>query len=54
MSDDLNGFLGSSQQETRRLCLLTMLTFRTDQPSRCGIVMTDERGVVTSFRRKGA
>lgn len=34
--------------------LLTMLTFRTDQPRSCGIVATDERGVVTAFHEKVA
>ena len=51
MSDDLNGFLEAHSRRPAE-CLLTMLTFRTDQPSRCGIVMTDERGVVTSFHEK--
>lgn len=33
-------------------CLLTMLTFRTDNPSACGIVELDNRGVVIGFHEK--
>ena len=33
-------------------CLMTMLTFKTDEPQRCGIVETDENGIVTSFYEK--
>jgi mannose-1-phosphate guanylyltransferase len=33
-------------------CLLTMMTFRTDNPSSCGIVELDERGVVIGFHEK--
>lgn len=33
-------------------CLLTMMTFRTDNPSSCGIVELDARGVVTGFYEK--
>tara|TARA_Y100000816_G_C26100850_1_gene583354 strand:- start:2348 stop:3031 length:684 start_codon:yes stop_codon:yes gene_type:complete len=33
-------------------CLMTMLTFDTDQPETCGIVKLDRRGVVTSFSEK--
>ena len=33
-------------------CLLTMLTFLTDQPDMCGIVTTDHQGIVTSFHEK--
>jgi len=33
-------------------CLLTMMTFNTDTPSSCGIVQTDQRGVVISFHEK--
>ncbi|KGG22183.1 putative sugar-phosphate nucleotidyl transferase [Prochlorococcus sp. SS52] len=32
--------------------LLTMLTFKTDNPSQCGIVETNEKGVVTAFHEK--
>ena len=33
-------------------CILTMLTFRTENPSSCGIVQLDCRGVVTDFKEK--
>ena len=33
-------------------CLLTMLTFQTDRPRTCGIVLTDSNGVVTEFHEK--
>jgi mannose-1-phosphate guanylyltransferase len=33
-------------------CLMTMMTFRTDTPSTCGIVELDERSVVQVFHEK--
>lgn len=33
-------------------CLMTMMTFRTDCPTSCGIVELDERDVVISFHEK--
>ena len=33
-------------------CLMTMMTFRTDTPSSCGIVELDEQGVVIGFHEK--
>ncbi len=33
-------------------CLLTMMTFRTNSPSSCGIVELDSRGVVIAFHEK--
>ena len=35
-------------------CLMTMMTFRTDTPSSCGIVEVNERGVVIGFHEKVA
>ncbi len=35
-------------------CVMTMMTFRTNEPTSCGIVELDERGVVTSFHEKVA
>ncbi len=35
-------------------CLLTMLTFRTENPSACGIVELDTRGVVIGYHEKVA
>lgn len=33
-------------------CLMTMMTFRTDDPSSCGIVEVDENNVVIGFHEK--
>ena len=33
-------------------CIMTMMTFRTDTPSSCGIVELDEHGVVIGFHEK--
>lgn len=33
-------------------CLMTMMTFRTNNPSSCGIVKLDERGIVSDFYEK--
>lgn len=33
-------------------CVMTMMTFRTDDPSSCGIVEVDDLGVVTEFHEK--
>jgi mannose-1-phosphate guanylyltransferase len=33
-------------------CVMTMMTFRTNDPSSCGIVELDERGVVIDFHEK--
>lgn len=35
-------------------CVMTMMTFRSDKPSSCGIVELDERGVVVGFHEKVA
>lgn len=47
--------LGEFIQAHRRRppgCLMTMMTFRTDNPSSCGIVIVDDRGVVIEFEEK--
>lgn len=49
--DGLQGVI-SAHQNRDPACLLTMLTFTTDNPSQCGIVVCDERGIVTSFHEK--
>ena len=51
MADNLGGLLKAHRQRPTG-CRLTMLTFRTDQPRSCGIVDTDELGVVTAFHEK--
>lgn len=33
-------------------CVMTMMTFRTNTPSSCGIVELDSRGIVTGFHEK--
>ena len=33
-------------------CLITMLTFKSSEPSKCGIVQTDADGIVKSFHEK--
>lgn len=53
MAGDLDGLLNAHAARPSG-CLLTMLTFRTDQPRSCGIVATDGRGVVTAFHEKVA
>ena len=53
MAGTLDGLLTAHQRRPRE-CLLTMLTFRTNQPQSCGIVGIDRRGVVTSFHEKVA
>jgi mannose-1-phosphate guanylyltransferase len=37
-----------------RECLMTIMTFRTETPSSCGIVEVDSRGVVIGFHEKVA
>jgi mannose-1-phosphate guanylyltransferase len=33
-------------------CLITMMTFRTDTPTSCGIVEVDDRGIMIGFHEK--
>jgi len=53
MAGDLQGLLVAHAARPMH-CLLTMLTFCTDQPRSCGIVATDGQGVVTAFHEKVA
>lgn len=53
MAGDLQGLLDAHSARCAQ-CLLTMLTFQTDQPRSCGIVATDSKGMVTSFHEKVA
>jgi len=53
MAGDLQGLLAAHAARPAH-CLLTMLTFCTDQPRNCGIVATDGQGVVTAFHEKVA
>lgn len=51
MGGDLQGLLSAHAARPAH-CLLTMLTFNTEQPRSCGIVTTDQQGVVTAFHEK--
>ena len=53
MADDLQGLLAAHSARPAH-CVLTMLTFCTDQPHSCGIVVTDDQGVVNAFYEKVA
>ena len=48
---DFNAFLKAHQNRPKK-CLLTMMTFRTDNPTSCGIVELNEQGIVTGFHEK--
>jgi mannose-1-phosphate guanylyltransferase len=50
---DFSAFLQSHRNRPPE-CVLTMMTFRTDAPSSCGIVELDTRGVVVGFHEKVA
>ncbi|MCQ8127909.1 nucleotidyltransferase family protein [Methylomonas rivi] len=50
---DLAGFLRAHANRPAE-CLITMMTFRTENPSACGIVELDDRGVVVGFHEKVA
>jgi mannose-1-phosphate guanylyltransferase len=46
------GALVNAHDQRPPECLVTMLAFRTDDPSSCGILELDERGVVRAFHEK--
>ena len=48
---DLNGLLEMHKNKAKN-CLLTMLTFDTDKPSSCGVVETDQNGILKGFYEK--
>lgn len=50
---DFGAFMRAHQGRPTE-CVMTMMTFRTDIPSSCGIVELDERGVVVGFYEKVA
>ena len=50
---DFQAFVHAHRQRPSE-CLMTMMTFRTDDPTSCGIVELDERGVVVRFHEKVA
>ena len=41
-----------SHQNRPKDCLITMLTFKTNNPKSCGIVELDDEGIVQSFHEK--
>ena len=49
--DDLSDFLKAHLNKPQK-CLLTMLTFTTDNPKSCGVVEIDSDGIVTKFYEK--
>ena len=48
---DFKDFIKSHNQRPS-YCLMTMMTFRTDTPSSCGIVELDDKNVVIGFHEK--
>lgn len=51
MKSNLSSFLRSNEARPK-YCLMSMLTFRTDNPRSCGIVEVDEKMVVQKFYEK--
>jgi len=51
MEDDLGTFL-TAHKARHSDCLLTMLTFNTDNPRSCGIVNCNSNGVIDAFYEK--
>jgi len=49
--DDLSDFLKNHYLRPNN-CIITMLTFNTDTPSSCGIVLKDKKGIVIEFHEK--
>jgi len=50
---DIGAFVNAHKQRPPS-CVMTMMTFRTDTPSSCGIVELDEHDVVVGFHEKVA
>jgi len=50
-AEDLRPFLGAHHNRQAG-CLLTMLTFNTNNPSSCGIVELDDQDIVQGFHEK--
>ena len=49
---DIQKIIDFHNQRQKDNCLLTMLTFRTDSPSNCGIVVVDEDMILKEFHEK--
>ena len=50
---DINNLITAHHQRPKECCL-TMLTFNTDAPHKCGIVEIDKNGIVKGFYEKVA
>jgi mannose-1-phosphate guanylyltransferase len=50
---DFNEFIEAHKNRPKR-CLMTMMTFRTDDPLSCGIVKLDNEGVIVDFYEKSS
>lgn len=48
---DLGEFINAHNRRPKK-CLMTMMTFRTDKPSECGIVELDDENIVVGFHEK--
>jgi mannose-1-phosphate guanylyltransferase len=48
---DFNDFAEAHKRRPQS-CLMTMMTFTTDQPESCGIVETDDRHILVNFLEK--
>lgn len=48
---NFNAFIDAHQNRPKE-CLLTMMTFRTNNPSACGIIKLNQKGIVTQFYEK--
>jgi mannose-1-phosphate guanylyltransferase len=48
---DINEFIKAHNNRPKN-CLLTMMTFRAENPSSCGIVVLNDKGVVIEFYEK--
>ena len=53
MEGELSDFLNAHDRRNQ-ICKFTMLTFKTDKPSSCGIVEIDEDGIAKAFYEKQA
>jgi len=51
---DFSAFINYHQYQRPQHCLITMMTFDTDTPETCGIVETDQQGVVVNYHEKVA
>jgi mannose-1-phosphate guanylyltransferase len=51
---DFGAFVSYHLHQRPAHCLITMMTFDTDTPQSCGIVKTDDQGVVMAFHEKVA